>query len=87
MLQRLLDSALRLRSADLEPVDASSEVAEAPICASEAPIGRMEGDASPDSPTVNEVDRLLGHTELARIFDLLPPEDLLGRAALVCKRW
>ena len=50
-------------------------------------MGRMEGDPSPDSPTVNEVDRLLGHTELARVFDFLSPEDLLGRAAFVCKRW
>lgn len=33
------------------------------------------------------VNGILGNDELGRIFDALPPSDLAGGAALVCKQW
>ena len=33
------------------------------------------------------INSMLGVDELLHIFDLLPPEDLLTRVALVCRRW
>jgi F-box-like len=50
------------------------------------PVDHSMPDTQPVSDS-SDINSILGPHELLRIFDCLSPSDVLGGAALVCKRW
>lgn len=50
------------------------------------PVDHSMPDAQPVNDS-SDINSILGPHELLRIFDCLSPSDVLGSAALVCKRW
>ena len=50
------------------------------------PVDHSMPDAQPVNDS-SDINSILGPHELLRIFDCLSPSDVLGGAALVCKRW